>query len=67
MGISLKILAFGALALLAGCSGDDNGDAVGSPVKEHVWKEQVQTLDKARNVEQTLRQAAQVQREAVEN
>ena len=46
-----------------GCSpqGDDDTTAAGTPPDEpqHVWKEQVQTLDKARAVEQTLMDAQQ--------
>jgi outer membrane biogenesis lipoprotein LolB len=42
-----------ALGLLVGCS-PNSEQANKVPEGEHVWKNQTQTIDRARNVEQTL-------------
>jgi hypothetical protein len=43
-----------------GCSDEQN------KVEEHVWKEQTDMIDKAKNVEQILNDAAQQQQELIE-
>ena len=48
---------------LAGCSGDEGSGAKG----DHVWKEQTDTINKAKQVEGMVMDAAKAQREAVEN
>jgi hypothetical protein len=54
-----------AFLLIAGCSsGDDQGG--GQAGGDHVWKEQVDTMDKARATEQAVMDAAAKQAEAVE-
>lgn len=52
---------FLALGLvLAGCSDDQEST-------EHVWKDQVETIDKAREVEDTLKDAADQRKKAAED
>ena len=51
------------LVVLAGCSASDSDDpATGSTEaptrKDHVWKNQTEAIDQAREVEQVLRDAA---------
>ena len=51
-----------ALGLVLGsCSSEDN------EVKEHVWKDQVEAIDKAREVEGMIQDAATAQKKASEN
>ncbi|HSS64445.1 MAG TPA: hypothetical protein VLS27_08415 [Gammaproteobacteria bacterium] len=55
-----------ALALAAGlslsaCSSEDN------EVQEHVWKDQVEAIDKAREVENVIMDAATAQKKASED
>jgi len=55
-----------ALVLTAGislgaCSSEDN------EVKEHVWKDQVEAIDTAREVEGMIQDAAKAQKKAAEN
>lgn len=60
----ISIIIFSALLLIA-CS-DDEEKAKSKTQGDHVWKEQTDTLDKARAVEGILEDAAQEQREAIE-
>lgn len=46
----------------AGCSGDDNQEN-----KAHVWKEQTDTMNKARAVEGLLQDAAENERKQIED
>lgn len=50
------------LSLLVGCT-DNNAE---STSKEHVWKEQTDTLDKAQQVEQVLEDSFQERKSATE-
>jgi hypothetical protein len=55
------LLALGLF--LSGCSSeDDEGE-----VKEHVWKDQVEAIDKAREVENVLKDAAGKQKKAAQD
>ena len=47
---------------LIGCSKQDEEE-----VKEHVWKDQVEAIDKAREVENVLRDAAGKQKKAAQD
>ncbi len=47
--------------LVGGCSSEDNEP------KEHVWKDQVETIDKAREVEGMIQDAAGKQKKAAED
>jgi hypothetical protein len=64
MRIAKIALLVPAFLLLAGCSpgGEGGGQASG----EHVWKEQVGTMDKAKDAEQAMLDAAAKQAEAVQ-
>jgi hypothetical protein len=48
--------------VLAGCSGDDDS----AKNKDHVFKETTQTIDRAREVEGILKDAAEKQKKAAE-
>ncbi len=56
------------LLLLAGCSGGGDEDAAAGKQQrqEHVWSEQTNTINKARNVENGLGDAAARQRRQIE-
>lgn len=57
----LKLAVIAALALaVSACSGDDED-------KAHVFKEKTQAIDKAREVEGILKDAAQKQKKAAED
>jgi len=49
--------------LLAGCGGEQEPQ-VGKP--GHVWQEQINTIDKARDVNSLLQDSAAAQREAID-
>lgn len=58
----LQLVAIATLALLlAGCSGDDEGK------KDHVFKEKTQAIEKAREVEGILKNAAEKEKKAAES
>ncbi len=69
MSISGKVLLAGlALVLVAGCSGDPAPQAEQTAQDadtDHVWIEQVQTIDRAKEVEQTIKDADEAKREAM--
>lgn len=46
--------------VLGGCSSEDN------EVEEHVWKDQVESIDRAREVEDIIQGAAEKHKKAVE-
>ena len=48
----------GAMALLGACGGGSSESERTIP-EEHVWQDQVDALDKARGVEETLQNAAE--------
>lgn len=54
-------LVFAAGICLSACSSEDN------EVKEHVWKGQVEAIDKAREVENMLQDASTAQKKASED
>jgi outer membrane biogenesis lipoprotein LolB len=55
-----------ALALATACS-DQGNQASGTDAQaDHAWKQQTQTLDKARGVEQTIMEGAEKQRRTLE-
>ena len=56
-----RLFVLNLLLVLAACSesGHEADKANSAAQPEHVWKEQVQTLDKAQQVEQTLMDAQQ--------
>jgi uncharacterized protein YcfL len=57
--IKLIVLVLPILFII-GCSDEQN------KVEEHVWKEQTDMIDKAKDVEQMLKDAAQQQQELIE-
>jgi uncharacterized protein YceK len=51
------------LVLLAGCGGEQTPDA---GKRGHVWQEQINTMDKARDVDTLLQDSASAQRQAID-
>ena len=67
----LYLLSLAVLGLaLHGCSGEDAAPTpevtTTKPPVEHVWQDQVETIDKARGVETIQEQQFQQQREAID-
>lgn len=59
MNSAIRTLTAGLFVVaLAGCSAE-SGD--GQAEKDHVWKEQTEAIDKARDVENVLKQKQQQQ------
>ncbi len=56
-----------ALMLVSACSDDEQGSSEDKGSGDHVWKEQTQTIDKAKEVEGLLQNAADQQRKAIDN
>jgi hypothetical protein len=54
-----------AILLITGCS-SGNDQASGQAGGDHVWKEQVATMDKAKAVEKTVMDAAAKQAETIQ-
>lgn len=71
MSISGKVLLAGLIVILiAACSGDPAPQAEQAAQDadvdvDHVWKEQVQTIDRAKAVEQTIKDADEAKRKAM--
>ena len=64
-GIMRTNIFIALLMLLTACS--DGGDSPGGTASdEHVWSSQVNTIDKARGVEDILGEASNRQREDIE-
>jgi len=59
-------IAIAIILLLHGCSSGDNQAASAPKSGDHVWKEQVSTMDKARDSEKAMLDAAAKQAEAVQ-
>jgi len=58
------VLALAMSLLLPACSGGDEPAATGKG--DHVWKEQVGTMDKAKDAEKAVMDAAARQSEAIQ-
>ena len=65
MNIQIASILLLSVFLVASCS-DDEDKNKNELTGEHVWKEQTDTMDKARAVEGMLEDAAQEQREMIE-
>jgi len=52
-----------AVLLLAGCGGEQAPQA---GKQGHVWQEQINTMDRARDVDSLLRDSAAAQRQAID-
>lgn len=55
-----------ALMLVSACSDDEQGSSERKLSGDHVWKEQTATIDKAKEVEGILQDAAEKQRQAID-
>ncbi len=64
--IKTVIILAAALMSFSACSGDEQGSSENKGSGDHVWKEQTQTIDKAKEVEGLLQDAAEKQRQAIE-
>lgn len=56
----LKISCVLLCAVLASCSGEDSSSG------DHVWKEQTDTIDRAKDAEKKMMDAVQLQKQAIE-
>ena len=64
--IKTVIILAAALISFSACSDDEQGSSENKVSGDHVWKEQTQTIDKAKEVEGLLQDAAERQRQAIE-
>jgi len=55
-----------ALMLVSACSDDEQGSSERKLSGDHVWKEQTETIDKAKEAERLLQDVAEKQRQAIE-
>lgn len=55
-----------ALMLFSACSDNEQGSSERKLSGDHVWKEQTDTIDKAKEVEGLLQDVAEKQRQAIE-
>lgn len=68
-----ELLLLALFAALAGCTGSDEpaeetADATDAAAAEdHVWKEQVKTIDRAKDVEKTLMENDEAKRKAMKD
>jgi hypothetical protein len=61
------ILLGSVLFFTSACSDDDNPTTEKKPGGDHVWKEQTQAIDKAKEVEGMLQDAADEQRKVIDD
>lgn len=61
-----RILSAISFLLLAGCSDSKTADSKEPSGKEHVFQGQARALEKAKGVEQTVQDAAEQQRRAMD-
>jgi len=63
----VRVLVISVLLMLQGCSGKDQDDAgAAAGEQQHVWKEQVETIDKAGRLEQDINAAFKRRAEEVD-
>lgn len=65
----VRVLAISIFLMLSGCSGnegDNSTAAAGDEEPQHVWDEQVKTIDKARQLEQDMNDAFRRRAEEVD-
>jgi hypothetical protein len=62
----IRILSTISILLLAGCSDSKTADSKQSPGKDHIFQGQARALEKAKGVEQTVQDAAEQQRRAMD-
>lgn len=64
--VKMFIFLASALMLASACSDDEQGSSERKLSGDHVWKEQTETIDKAKEVEELLQDVAEKQRQAIE-
>jgi hypothetical protein len=65
MKTCIKMFLLFSFSILIGCS-DDGGSGVAEAKKDHVWKEQAETIDKAKEVEDMLLETAEKTNQIIE-
>lgn len=67
------LLSIALLSTLVACAADDEAvteqaeAAEAAADKDHVWKEQVETIDRAKDVEKTIKEADEAKRKAMKD
>jgi len=61
-----KVLILAGVLGMAACSGEGDGGSASDSGKDHFLKEKTEAIDKAREVEQLIRDAAEEQRKAIQ-
>jgi len=61
-----RILLVVALLLISACSGGEDKTAKEKPADDHVWKAQTDALEKAKQTEQMIMDAAEQQKRKIE-
>ena len=64
--VKTVIILVAALISFSACSGDEQGSSENKGGGDHVWKEQTQAIDKAKEVEGLLQDASDQQRKAID-
>lgn len=64
--VKMFIFLASALMLVSACSDDEQGSSERKLSGDHVWKEQTDTIDKAKEVEGLLQDITEKQRQAIE-
>ncbi len=64
--VKMFIFLASALMLASACSDDEQGSSERKLSGDHVWKEQTDTIDKAKEVEGLLQDITEKQRQAIE-
>jgi len=63
---SSRLMLLISVLLIVGCSGDDDGAGQKQAPTKHLLQGQVETIDKAREVEKMLQQSHEAQRQALD-
>jgi outer membrane biogenesis lipoprotein LolB len=66
MKINLILIIVFSTLLLTACT-DDEGKDASNTRRDHVWKDQTDTIDKAKEVEGMLKDSADLQRKMIED
>jgi len=66
MRIPYLAILCAAFMLIASCSSGDNDSGPPQSAGEHVWKQQTEAMEKAKEMEQIIQNAAEKERRAVD-
>ena len=67
MNTSVKLISIGALLLFGGCGDGQEQEPREQVRKDHVWKDQVDMLDKAKQLEDMVLDTAEKRRKQIED